>query len=186
VSPRSLAPPDAIRKCLVKQDADPTKAWEVAYLAIDPRDLGRCYEEVIRINSQSGKGGVLQVLERDLRITLPRWLQIDFSRVSRPSPSNGAARSRPPASTRCSTRRTWSRRKPGGSANTTCARPKRACARRSHSATGTRLTGLGRGMVAALADAWQRAWASAHVEAFDEMALDRGTARARWRAWRAL
>lgn len=70
---------DAIRKSLSKQkDSEP---WQVAYLPIDPRDLGRRYEEVVRINSQSGKGGVLYVLERDFGITLPRWLQIEFSRV---------------------------------------------------------------------------------------------------------
>ena len=70
---------DAIRKSLAKQRAD--EPWQVAYLPIDPRDLGRSYEEVVRINSQSGKGGVLHVLERDFGMTLPRWLQIDFSRV---------------------------------------------------------------------------------------------------------
>lgn len=70
---------DAIRKCLSKRrDGD---AWNVAYLPIDPRDLGRRYEEVVRINSQSGKGGVAYVLERDYKITLPRWLQIEFSKV---------------------------------------------------------------------------------------------------------
>jgi 2-isopropylmalate synthase len=70
---------DAIRKSLARQRAD--EPWQVAYLPIDPRDLGRRYEEVVRINSQSGKGGVLYVLERDFGITLPRWLQIAFSRV---------------------------------------------------------------------------------------------------------
>ena len=70
---------DAIRKSLAKQRAD--EPWQVAYLPIDPADLGRRYEEVIRINSQSGKGGVLYVLERDFGITLPRWLQIEFSKV---------------------------------------------------------------------------------------------------------
>lgn len=70
---------DAIRKCLARrQDGD---AWNVAYLPIDPRDLGRRYEEVVRINSQSGKGGVAHVLERDYDISLPRWLQIEFARV---------------------------------------------------------------------------------------------------------
>lgn len=70
---------DAIRKSLAKQsDGEP---WQVAYLPIDPRDLNRTYEEVVRINSQSGKGGVVYVLERDFGITLPRWLQIAFSRV---------------------------------------------------------------------------------------------------------
>jgi len=70
---------DAIRKSLAKQRAD--EPWQVAYLPIDPRDLGRRYEEMVRINSQSGKGGVLYVLERDFGITLPRWLQIEFSKV---------------------------------------------------------------------------------------------------------
>lgn len=70
---------DAIRKCLaLREDSDP---WHVAYLPIDPKDLGRRYEEVVRINSQSGKGGVAYVLERDYNISLPRWLQIEFSKV---------------------------------------------------------------------------------------------------------
>ncbi|MGO2134241.1 2-isopropylmalate synthase [Marinobacter sp.] len=70
---------DAIRKCLARrQDGD---AWNVAYLPIDPFDLGRKYEEVVRINSQSGKGGVAYILERDYNISLPRWLQIEFSKV---------------------------------------------------------------------------------------------------------
>jgi 2-isopropylmalate synthase len=70
---------DAIKKCLAKRkDGDP---WEVAYLPIDPTDLGRTYQEVIRINSQSGKGGVAYVLEQQAGFALPRWLQIDFSSV---------------------------------------------------------------------------------------------------------
>ena len=68
---------DAINKCLAKRGAnDP---WDVAYLPIDPADIGRTYQEVIRINSQSGKGGVAYVLKRDYGLDLPRWLQIDFS-----------------------------------------------------------------------------------------------------------
>lgn len=73
---------DAIRKCWIEQNALPEGAtWDVAYLPIDPRDIGRQYEEVVRINSQSGKGGVLHVLEQHFGITLPRWLQIAFSKV---------------------------------------------------------------------------------------------------------
>ncbi|REH36681.1 2-isopropylmalate synthase [Paraperlucidibaca baekdonensis] len=73
---------DAIRKCLNRQRAPVSAAspWDVAYLPIDPRDLGRRYEEVVRINSQSGKGGVLHVLEQHVGITLPRWMQIAFSK----------------------------------------------------------------------------------------------------------
>ena len=68
---------DAINKCMkVYQEGD---KWEVAYLPIDPTDLGRSYQEVIRINSQSGKGGVAYILEQALSIQLPRWLQIEFS-----------------------------------------------------------------------------------------------------------
>lgn len=70
---------DAIKKCLARREDD--RAWEVAYLPIDPADIGRSYQEVIRINSQSGKGGMAYVLERDFGLALPRWLQIDFSPV---------------------------------------------------------------------------------------------------------
>ncbi|WP_413699697.1 alpha-isopropylmalate synthase regulatory domain-containing protein [Psychromonas sp. KJ10-10] len=62
-----------------KRSVDPETAWEVAYLPIDPRDLGRTYQQVIRINSQSGKGGVAYVLEQDYGIQMPRWMQVDFS-----------------------------------------------------------------------------------------------------------
>jgi 2-isopropylmalate synthase len=69
---------DAIRKCLTQQPAD--EPWDVAYLPIDPRDLGRDYQSVIRVNSQSGKGGVAYILENDYGLQLPRWLQIEASR----------------------------------------------------------------------------------------------------------
>lgn len=79
---------DAIKKCLARREESAT--WDVAYLPIDPRDVGRRYEEVVRINSQSGKGGVAYVLERDYDITLPRWLQIEFSKlVQREAEVNG-------------------------------------------------------------------------------------------------
>jgi len=68
---------DAIRKCLQKQQAD--EPWQVAYLPIDPADLGRDYQEVIRVNSQSGKGGVAFVLERDYGLSLPRWMQVELA-----------------------------------------------------------------------------------------------------------
>ncbi|NPU95047.1 MAG: 2-isopropylmalate synthase [Gammaproteobacteria bacterium] len=70
---------DAIRKCLSRRKEG--DAWDVAYLPIDPADLGRSYEAVVRINSQSGKGGVAFVLEREHGIQLPRWMQIAMSRV---------------------------------------------------------------------------------------------------------
>ena len=75
---------DAINKCLAIDEQEralngPHSHWRVAYLPIDPRDVGRTYQEVIRINSQSGKGGVAYVLEQDYGLILPRWLQVDFS-----------------------------------------------------------------------------------------------------------
>src|SRR5439155_12317898 len=54
--------------------------WEVPYLPIDPKDLGRTYEAVIRVNSQSGKGGVAYVMKADYGLDLPRGLQIEFSK----------------------------------------------------------------------------------------------------------
>jgi 2-isopropylmalate synthase len=70
---------DAIKKGFAaRQEGD---VWEVPYLPIDPRDLGRTYESVIRVNSQSGKGGIAYLLERDYDLVLPRRLQIEFSRA---------------------------------------------------------------------------------------------------------
>jgi len=70
---------DAIRKCLQQQRSD--EPWQVAYLPIDPKDLGRDYQAVIRVNSQSGKGGVAFVLERDYGLNLPRWMQVELAQV---------------------------------------------------------------------------------------------------------
>ncbi|HSO82648.1 2-isopropylmalate synthase [Thiocapsa sp.] len=70
---------DAIRKCLMRQNHE--EPWQVAYLPIDPRDLGRSYQAVIRVNSQSGKGGVAFVMERDFGLTLPRWMQVELARL---------------------------------------------------------------------------------------------------------
>lgn len=55
--------------------------WEAPYLTIDPKDVGRSYEAVIRVNSQSGKGGVAYVLKAEHHLDLPRRLQIEFSRL---------------------------------------------------------------------------------------------------------
>jgi 2-isopropylmalate synthase len=80
---------DAINKGLdqMKLDADATGSdvddllWQVPYLPIDPRDVGRTYEAVIRVNSQSGKGGVAYIMKADHGLALPRRLQIEFSQV---------------------------------------------------------------------------------------------------------
>ncbi len=68
---------DAIRKCLSQQNDN--EPWDVAYLPINPADLGRSYQSVIRVNSQSGKGGAAYLLEQQLGVVLPRWLQVEFA-----------------------------------------------------------------------------------------------------------
>ena len=80
---------DAIKKGLEAMEVDASAAgtpvgdfrWEVPYLPIDPKDVGRSYEAVIRVNSQSGKGGVAYVLKHDHGLDLPRRAQIEFSGV---------------------------------------------------------------------------------------------------------
>ncbi len=70
---------DAIRKGFAQQQEG--ALWEVPYLPIDPADIGRDYEAVIRVNSQSGKGGITFLLEQEYGINLPRRMQIEFSQV---------------------------------------------------------------------------------------------------------
>jgi 2-isopropylmalate synthase len=70
---------DAIKKGFAVQARK--TLWQVPYLPLDPNDIGRTYQEVVRVNSQSGKGGVAFLLERDFNVRLPRKLQIEFSRV---------------------------------------------------------------------------------------------------------
>ena len=71
---------DAIKKGFEAQDAQNDEQWRVPYLPIDPADLGRDYEAVIRVNSQSGKGGFAWVLEQDQGLKLPKKMQADFSK----------------------------------------------------------------------------------------------------------
>ncbi|MDT0501900.1 MULTISPECIES: 2-isopropylmalate synthase [unclassified Halomonas] len=72
---------DAIKKGMAERRANPDAIWDVPYLPIDPLDVGRSYEAVIRVNSQSGKGGVSYLLEQEHGIELPRRLSIEFSQV---------------------------------------------------------------------------------------------------------
>lgn len=80
---------DAIKKGFDAREADAAAAgktvddieWAVPYLPIDPKDVGRSYEAVIRVNSQSGKGGIAYVLKNDHKLDLPRRMQIEFSRI---------------------------------------------------------------------------------------------------------
>src|SRR5260370_2796606 len=70
---------DAIRKGLLAQSVG--GPWEVPYLPIDPKDIGRSYEPIIRVNSQSGKGGIAFLMESDYGVQLPRNLLIEFSQI---------------------------------------------------------------------------------------------------------
>jgi 2-isopropylmalate synthase len=70
---------DAIKKAFAsRKETDP---WDMPYLPLDPKDLGRSYEAVIRVNSQSGKGGISYLLESEFGLELPRRLQIEFSQA---------------------------------------------------------------------------------------------------------
>jgi 2-isopropylmalate synthase len=71
---------DAIKKGMYAQQRSQSDVWDVPYLPIDPADLGRSYESIIRVNSQSGKGGVAYLMETEHHLELPRGLQIDFAR----------------------------------------------------------------------------------------------------------
>jgi 2-isopropylmalate synthase len=70
---------DAIKKGMHAQERSDSGVWDVPYLPIDPMDLGRTYEAIIRVNSQSGKGGVAYLMETEHHLELPRGLQIDFA-----------------------------------------------------------------------------------------------------------
>ncbi|KAL2818321.1 hypothetical protein BJX63DRAFT_383984 [Aspergillus granulosus] len=73
---------DAIKKGFkLREDATDDDKWEIPYLPLDPQDIGRTYEAVIRVNSQSGKGGAAWVILRSLELDLPRALQIEFSKI---------------------------------------------------------------------------------------------------------
>jgi len=70
---------DAIKKGMYAQQRSESDVWDVPYLPIDPADLGRSYESIIRVNSQSGKGGVAYLMETEHHLELPRGLQVDFA-----------------------------------------------------------------------------------------------------------
>ena len=70
---------DAIKKGMYAQQRSQSERWDVPYLAVDPMDVGRTYEAIIRVNSQSGKGGVAYLMETEHHLELPRGLQVDFA-----------------------------------------------------------------------------------------------------------
>ena len=71
---------DAIKKGMDAQERSGSDVWDVPYLPIDPKDVGRSYEAIIRVNSQSGKGGVAYLMQSEHHFELPRGLQVDFAR----------------------------------------------------------------------------------------------------------
>jgi 2-isopropylmalate synthase len=70
---------DAIRKGFAAQK--PGAIWEVPYIPVDPADMGRTYDSIVRVNSQSGKGGIAYLLERDFGVVMPRRMQVEFSAI---------------------------------------------------------------------------------------------------------
>ena len=72
---------DAIKKGMEAHQRSGEPVWDVPYLPIDPNDVGRTYEAIIRVNSQSGKGGVAYVLKNDYQLDLPRSMQVEFAQV---------------------------------------------------------------------------------------------------------
>jgi 2-isopropylmalate synthase len=72
---------DAIKKAFAARESNKTAIWDMPYLPIDPMDVGRSYEAVIRVNSQSGKGGISYLLQSEYGVDLPRRMQIEFSQV---------------------------------------------------------------------------------------------------------
>ena len=113
---------DAIKKGFEHLERDAAAAgmtvddipWAVPYLPIDPKDVGRTYEAVIRVNSQSGKGGVAYIMKTEHHLDLPRRLQIEFARCPAARPTTTAARCCPRRSGRSSPTSTCrDRRRPG-------------------------------------------------------------------------
>jgi 2-isopropylmalate synthase len=72
---------DAINKGMTAQDTEAGALWQVPYLPLDPKDIGRTYEAIIRINSQSGKGGVAYVMDNEFGFQLPRAMRIEFGKI---------------------------------------------------------------------------------------------------------
>jgi 2-isopropylmalate synthase len=72
---------DAIKKAFAARETNKTQIWDMPYLPIDPMDVGRSYEAIIRVNSQSGKGGISYLLQSEYGVDLPRRMQIEFSQV---------------------------------------------------------------------------------------------------------
>lgn len=168
---------DAIRKGMSYYR--PGAPWQVPYLPIDPRDLGRRYDEVVRINSQSGKGGVTHVLERDYGISLPRWLQIEFSAIVQRWVEDTGGEATPQQIWSLFNESYASPGSPWQLANYILRREGDVVdvdLNLGAGSNGQRLRGRGHGVVEAVADALFRQYGvRVNVEQFDEHALSHGT-----------
>ncbi len=92
---------DAIKKGMEAHQRSGEPVWDVPYLPIDPADVGRTYEAIIRVNSQSGKGGVAYVLKSDYQLDLPRSMQVEFAQVvQRITDERGESSRRPTSGSR--------------------------------------------------------------------------------------
>ena len=167
---------DAIAKCLKRQR--PEDPWQVAYLPIDPADLGRSYEAVIRVNSQSGKGGVAFVLERDFGLRLPRWMQVELAGVVQGESERLGGEMDPGRIHALFRERFVAEQGPYRLLGYRLDRNghDRIEARVATPSGERILEGEGQGAIAALVDAWTRAFGgSAHVLDYQEHALGEGT-----------
>ena len=176
---------DAIKKGFEALEAEAAQAgvpvgdytWDVPYLPIDPKDVGRSYEAVIRVNSQSGKGGIAYVLKTDHKLDLPRRLQIEFSKIDPGRPTQRAARSPPPRSGTRSGRVPGRRPTVGLARRPVLRRRRQARARRR--GLGRRraqdVEGTGNGPISAFGDALSSVGIDVRVLDYAEHALTEGT-----------
>ena len=123
---------DAIKKGMDAQERSGSDVWDVPYLPIDPKDVGRDYEAIIRVNSQSGKGGVAYLMKAEHHLDLPRGLQVDFAqKVQAITDARGGEL-------------TADELMDGVHASTTSASPSRSCSSRTRTRAGRTATGSSR------------------------------------------
>tara|TARA_R110002072_G_scaffold140765_7_gene285205 strand:+ start:23796 stop:25523 length:1728 start_codon:yes stop_codon:yes gene_type:complete len=174
---------DAIKKCLaLREDNDDnvysSQMWDVAYLPIDPRDLGRSYQEVIRVNSQSGKGGVAYSLERDYGIQVPRWMQIAFSPVVQKMAEEQGGEINPETIYECFIKQYMKHEKPVDMSSYTLTRNTHDEIHAQLMIDGeyAKVQGKGQGALAAFADAMSKHFAyKMDIQAYSEHALETGS-----------
>ena len=144
--------------------------WEAPYLPIDPHDVGRNYEAVIRVNSQSGKGGVAYILKAEHKLDLPRRAQIEFSRVIQERTDAEGGEMTPEAIWPCSATSTSTARCRSSSTPCTPPRPRGRRTRSTSTSTSTARSvprGEGNGPLSAFVDGDQRAAAGYDVRILD-------------------